>query len=219
MDCDCQTFPDMFSKNSASGLGSYFLPIFVNVYKLTVFFMYAWSIQQNETIPSDVASATRKGTHIKRTPHGVSPDKRGNSSAQITAQPWVKIHFEKLVYLVKIKKGKIQISSGVTRGLSQGGQHNRKEPNGHSWGPTDQHSEKSWEMMVNPDAGSYTKTWDHRKSLRKTQIKQQPSGHQKNTKYQNISGGPVFTFSLPGGGSHTCPLSVTPLPVSTTRSV
>jgi len=41
--------------------------------------------------------------------------------------------------------------SGVTKGLSQGGKLRWKGPTGHCTGSTSQHSEKTWETIVNPD--------------------------------------------------------------------
>jgi len=59
--------------------------------------------------------------------------------------------------------------SGVTRALSQDGKLSKKGPTGHFAGPTSQHPEKSWEMMLNSDVDSYAKTLKHRKIIRKTQ--------------------------------------------------
>ena len=56
-------------------------------------------------------------------------------------------------------------------------------------------------MMVNPDVDGYTKTVHIRKILRKMQKKQHLTENQKNTQTESkLSGGPVFIFSLPGGG-------------------
>ena len=66
--------------------------------------------------------------------------------------------------------------------------------------------------MVNPDVDDYSKTLNHPNMLRKTQTKQQPTENQKNTKTKiQAKWGPVFTFSLPGGGSHPCNLLGTQL--------
>jgi len=66
--------------------------------------------------------------------------------------------------------------------------------------------------MVNPDVDSYTKTLNHRKTIRTTQIKQ-PTEYQTNTK-TNISLKVAVQFShldFQGGNSPLCPLSVTSL--------
>ena len=63
-------------------------------------------------------------------------------------------------------------------------------------GPTGQHSEKCWEIIVNPDVAGYTKTRNHRKTPKKTWWK--PKEYYI-PKYKE-SEGYVFTFSLPGRG-------------------
>ena len=68
-------------------------------------------------------------------------------------------------------------------------------------GPTSQHSEKTWEMIVNPDVDGYTNTRNHRKILRKTGKKTQKGSNLLNTKRIlkpkcKLSG--FFTFRLPG---------------------
>jgi len=61
------------------------------------------------------------------------------------------------------------ISSCVTRGLIQVGKLSWKGTSGHCRGPTSQHSEKNWEMIVNPNVVGYTKTLNNQNKLRKTQ--------------------------------------------------
>ena len=56
----------------------------------------------------------------------------------------------------------IAIISGVTRALSQCGKLSWRGPTGHCTRPTSQHSEQTWETMVNPDVDSYAKTLNHR---------------------------------------------------------
>jgi len=48
----------------------------------------------------------------------------------------------------------------------------------HCAGPTSQYSEKTWEMMVNPDFDGYTETVNTPIKAKK----QQPTENQKNTK-------------------------------------
>ena len=66
-------------------------------------------------------------------------------------------------------------------------------------GPTRQHSEKNWEMMVNPGMDGYTKILNHRK-IPQTRKKQQILKTKRilTPKY-TLSGYPVFTFSLQVG--------------------
>jgi len=52
--------------------------------------------------------------------------------------------------------------------------------------PTGQHSENSWETIANPVLNSYTKTRNHRKTLRITQ-KTTIYWNQNNSNYQNTS--------------------------------
>jgi len=68
------------------------------------------------------------------------------------------------------------------------------------------------EMIVNHDADGCTKTQNHQKALRKTQKYNNLLKTKRilNTKIE-ASWGSVFTFILPGGVSHPCPPSVTPL--------
>ena len=61
-------------------------------------------------------------------------------------------------------------------------------------------------MIVNPDVDIYTKTWNQRNILRKTQ----KITYWKPKEYQI----PVFAFSLPGGGSLPSPIAY-----STVRSL
>ena len=90
------------------------------------------------------------------------------------------------------------IISGVTRALSQGGKFSWKGPTGHCTGPTSQHSENIWEVMVNLGVDSYAKTLNHLKIIgltRKTTTYWKPNEYEN----RNIEGGgPVFTFRLPG---------------------
>jgi len=66
-------------------------------------------------------------------------------------------------------------------------------------------------MKANLDVGGYTKILNHRKIIRKIQ----KTNHLLKTKTilkprYKLSGGSVYTFSLPRGGNSTlCPLSVT----------
>jgi len=55
--------------------------------------------------------------------------------------------------------------------------------------------------MVNPDVDGCTKTLNHRKTFRQTQTKNNLLKTKRilKPKYK-LSGGPVFTFSLPGWG-------------------
>ena len=89
-----------------------------------------------------------------------------------------------------------------------------REPTTYRTEPTSQHSEDVgyWETKANLDVDGHTKTCNRQKTPQKTQKSQQHTENQKNSKYRNkICGVPVFAISLLGGGSHPCPLSVTPL--------
>jgi len=54
-------------------------------------------------------------------------------------------------------------------------------------------------MWVNPGVDSYTKTLNHRKILRKTQKTTLLKNKKILKPKYELSGGPIFTFSLPGG--------------------
>ena len=96
------------------------------------------------------------------------------------------------------------VISGAARGLSQGAKLNWRVPAGHYREPTSQNSEKSYEMIVN-----LLMSW---MSILAKKTKT-PRKMQKKTTTQRIlnikmstGGGPVFTFSFPGGGSPPCQL-------------
>ena len=91
-------------------------------------------------------------------------------------------------------------SSGGTRGLSQGLKIRCR-------GLTNQHSEKSWEMIVNPEMDCCTKTLDYRKKTQKNAKKQESTENQKNTKYRNITqvGARFLHLTCQGDGSAALP--------------
>ena len=68
--------------------------------------------------------------------------------------------------------------------------------------PIGQHSENNWEIIANPALNSYTKTRNHRKTLRKTQ-KTTIYWTQKNSKHQNKSyvGARFLHLAWQGGGA------------------
>jgi len=64
-------------------------------------------------------------------------------------------------------KEQTDAGSGITRGLRKGVKIYGKGPTGH----TRPHSEKSQEIIVNPNVDVHTKTQNHQKTLRKLQKK------------------------------------------------
>jgi len=88
----------------------------------------------------------------------------------------------------------IVIISGVTGGLTQGGNLAKS-------GPLASTQAKTWEMMVNLDVGGYIKTINHRNIIRKMQKNNNLLKTKTilKPKYK-LSVGSVFTFNLPKGG-------------------
>ena len=130
---------------------------------------------------------------------------------KICGHLWNTAKISQIFWRVKILSA---VPSGVTRGLSQREQNGLKGPSGHRREAT---QKKSLKINVNPDVKDVYATVARKT---KTPRKSQKSNNLlKNKRWLNVKmsskGGPVFTYSLSGGGSPPPfpPPSVTPLVV------